>query len=89
MYSPISSTRTIDYRFVGPLAPFWILKINSMKDQKITDFGFTQMRFLGDGLIDARKDELNKKIFFTIRLLGLKICDLISYLSSTYYDPPL
>ena len=44
-----------------------------MKEQKITDCGFTQMRFLGDGLIDARKDELNKKTFFTITLLGLKI----------------
>ena len=58
------------------------------KGSKITDFGFTQMPFLGDGLIDARKDELNKKTFFTIRLLGLKICDLISYLSSSHYDPP-
>ena len=48
-----------------PLAPFWILKIDSMKEQKITDCGFTQMRFLGDGLIDARKDELNKKTFFS------------------------
>ena len=36
-----------------------------MKEQKITDCGFTQMRFLGDGLIDARKDELNKKTFFS------------------------
>ena len=32
--SPISSTRTINCRFVGPLAPFWILKINSIKGQK-------------------------------------------------------
>ena len=64
LYSSISSTRTINYRSVVPLAPFWILKIDSMKEQKITNCGFTQMRFPGDGLIDARKDELNKKTFF-------------------------
>ena len=63
MYSPISSTRTINYKFVGPSAPFWILKINSKREKKIADSGFTQMRFLGDGLIDARKDELNKRLF--------------------------
>ena len=63
LYSSVSSTRTINYRSVVPLAPFWILKINSMKEQKITDCGFTQMRFLGDGLIDPRKDESNKKTF--------------------------
>ena len=43
-----------------------------MKEQKITDCGFTQMRFLGDGLIDARKDELNKKTFFYNKTPGIE-----------------